>query len=439
MADVVVPGSEPELRESVSDAGARGAVARGLGRSYGAAAQNAGGTVLLMPDAPVGRDFALDAATGTVVCPAGMSLDEVLKRTVPQGWFVPVTPGTRFVTVGGAIASDVHGKNHHVDGSFGDHVRSMRVMLSSGEVVLLGPDTRPEWFWATIGGMGLTGVILDAEFSMIPVSSSRMRVETERLADFDEVVSAMSPGSDDGYRYSVAWVDLLATGKSMGRGVLTRGDHAAASEVSSKDALSYDPKVLLAAPAWVPSGLLNKASIRVFNEAWYRKAPARRHVGLESIPAFFHPLDGVRRWNHLYGSGGFIQYQLIVPLAETDVLRKVIETFAGRGVASFLAVLKRMGPQNPAPMSFPTEGWTLTLDMAAATKGLPELLSTVDAMVLDAGGRHYLAKDSHVSPIAVRRGYPRFGEWQRTRAEMDPIGRWNSDLARRLGLLENGQ
>ena len=156
----------------------------------------------------------------------------------------------------------------------------------------------------TVGGMGLTGVILDAEFSMIPVSSSRMRVETERLADFDEVVSAMSPGSDDGYRYSVAWVDLLATGKSMGRGVLTRGDHAAASEVSSKDALSYDPKVLLAAPAWVPSGLLNKASIRVFNEAWYRKAPARRHVGLESIPAFFHPLDGVRRWNHLYGSGG---------------------------------------------------------------------------------------------------------------------------------------
>jgi decaprenylphospho-beta-D-ribofuranose 2-oxidase len=436
VADVVSPESEQDLREVATNGGTRGAIPRGLGRSYGAAAQNAGGTVLLMPDAPVGRDFSLDAGTGIAVCPAGMSLDDVLKMSVPRGWFVPVTPGTRFVTVGGAIASDVHGKNHHVDGSFGEHVRSMRVMLSSGETVTLSPDTRPDWFWATVGGMGLTGVILDAEVSMLPVDSARMRVETERLSDFDSVVAAMAPGGDDSYRYSVAWVDLLATGRSMGRGVLTRGDHATAGEADSSDPLAYDPKVMLAAPSWVPRGLLNKASIRVFNEAWFRKAPRRRHVGLESIPAFFHPLDGVRRWNHLYGSGGFIQYQLIVPLSETDVLRRVIGTFAGRGVASFLAVLKRMGPQNPGPMSFPTEGWTLTLDMGAAIKGLPELLDTVDTMVLDAGGRHYLAKDSHVSPAAVRKGYPRFGEWQRTQSEMDPSGRWNSDLARRLGLLE---
>jgi decaprenylphospho-beta-D-ribofuranose 2-oxidase len=189
----------------------------------------------------------------------------------------------------------------------------------------------------------------------------------------------------------------------------------------------------------VPNQLLNKLSIKAFNEVWYRKAPATRHVGIESIPTFFHPLDGVRQWNTLYGNQGFIQYQFIVPLDQVEVLRGVIEAFAGQGVASFLAVLKRMGPQNAAPMSFPTEGWTLTLDMAAGLRGLPELLARVDTMVLDAGGRHYLAKDSHVAASAVRRGYPRFREWQETRSEMDPDGRLNSDLARRLGLLDEGR
>jgi decaprenylphospho-beta-D-ribofuranose 2-oxidase len=368
-----------------------------------------------------------------------MSLDDILKYSVPRGWFVPVTPGTRFVTVGGAIGSDIHGKNHHFDGSFGQHVLSLRLMLASGEIVVLSPDDNPSWFWATVGGMGLTGVVIDARIRMLRIETSRVRVETERLADFDSVVAAMSSdGEDDSYRYSVSWVDLVATGKSMGRGVLTRGDHAAASEVSGGDVLAYDPKVRLAAPGWVPNQLLNKLSIKAFNEVWYRKAPAKRHVGIESIPAFFHPLDGVKKWNSLYGTQGFIQYQFIVPLSEVEVLRRVIEAFAGQGVASFLAVLKRMGAQNPAPMSFPTEGWTLTLDMAAGIRGLPELLSRVDSMVLDAGGRHYLAKDSHVSPVAVRRGYPRFAEWQEVRNEMDPTMLWNSDLARRLGLLNRG-
>ena len=390
-----------------------------------------------MAGTPVGAEVSLDRSTGVLTAPAGMSLDDILKFAVPQGWFVPVTPGTRFVTVGGAIASDIHGKNHHFDGSFGQHVVSLRLMLSSGEIVDLSPTERPAWFWATVGGMGLTGVVLDARIQMLRIESSRVRVETERLPDFDSVVAAMSSdGEDDKYRYSVSWVDLVATGKSMGRGVLTRGDHATASEAGGGDVLAYDPKVRLAAPAWVPNQLLNKMSIKAFNELWYRKAPARRHVGIESIPTFFHPLDGVRRWNSLYGTQGFIQYQFIVPLSEVEVLRRVIEAFAGQGVASFLAVLKRMGRQNIAPMSFPTEGWTLTLDMAAGIRGLPELLARVDSMVLDAGGRHYLAKDSHVSPVAVRRGYPRFGEWQDVRDEMDPGKTWNSDLARRLGLLD---
>lgn len=435
-ADTVAPDSADAVRGAINGHPQRGVIARGLGRSYGAAAQNAGGLVLMMADGEMSRGISLDESTGLLTASAGVSLDDILKYSVPRGFFVPVTPGTRFVTVGGAIGSDIHGKNHHFDGSFGQHVVSMDLMLSSGEVVTLTPETDPVRFWATIGGMGLTGVVLSATMRMLRIESSKVVVETERLKDFDAVCAAMSSDGDDAaYRYSVAWVDLIATGSSLGRGVLTRGDHATRDQDSSASPLDYDPKVRLSAPGWVPNGLLNKFSIKAFNEAWYRKAPSKRHVGLESIPAFFHPLDGVRKWNHLYGKQGFIQYQFIVPLSETETLRKVIEEFARAGVASFLAVLKRMGPQNPAPMSFPTEGWTLTLDMAAGISGLPSLLARVDSMVLDAGGRHYLAKDSHVGPQAVRRGYPRLDEWMHVRDQMDPAGLWRSDLARRLKLV----
>jgi decaprenylphospho-beta-D-ribofuranose 2-oxidase len=422
----------------IDGSGPRGIIARGLGRSYGAAAQNAGGNVIEITAEgdPNGIDAFLDSATGELDVASSVSLDSILRMSVPRGWFVPVTPGTRFVTVGGAIASDVHGKNHHFDGSFGQHVSSITLMLATGEIVEMTPQSHPEWFWATVGGMGLTGIILRAKVRMLRIESSRVRVETERLVNFDAVCEAMSSdGADNDYRYSVCWIDLLATGSSMGRGVLTRGEHASVADVKDDDVLAYDPRLKVPAPGWVPNGLLNKWSIKAFNEVWYRKAPATRHVSIESIPQFFHPLDGVHQWNRLYGKQGFIQYQFIVPLDRIDVLRAVIETFSSAGVASFLAVLKRMGAQNLAPMSFPTEGWTLTLDMAAGIKGLPELLAKVDNMVLDAGGRHYLAKDSHVSPTAVRRGYPRLDEWMQTRDSMDPHGLWRSDLARRLGLV----
>ncbi len=438
VADLVHTNDVSEMKQVINQSGARGVIARGLGRSYGAASQNAGGSVLEITAEgdPHGIDALLDSTTGVLDVASSVSLDSILRMSVPRGWFVPVTPGTRFVTVGGAIASDVHGKNHHFDGSFGQHVSSITLLLASGEVVELTPQLNPEWFWATVGGMGLTGIILRARVSMLPIESSRVRVETERLTNFDAVCEAMSgDGADNDYRYSVCWIDLLATGSSMGRGVLTRGEHASVADVKDDDVLAYDPRLKVPAPSWVPNGLLNKWSIKAFNEVWYRKAPGSRHVSIESIPQFFHPLDGVHQWNRLYGKQGFIQYQFIVPLDRIDVLRAVIETFSSAGVASFLAVLKRMGPQNLSPMSFPTEGWTLTLDIAAGIKGLPELLSKVDNMVLDAGGRHYLAKDSHVSPTAVRRGYPRLDEWMNTRDAMDPNGLWRSDLARRLGLV----
>jgi decaprenylphospho-beta-D-ribofuranose 2-oxidase len=438
VADLFHTNDVHEMQQIIDGSGARGVIARGLGRSYGAAAQNAGGSVIEITAEgdPSGIDALLNSATGELDVASSVSIDSILRMSVPRGWFVPVTPGTRFVTIGGAIASDVHGKNHHFDGSFGQHVSAITLMLASGEIVELSPQSHPEWFWATVGGMGLTGIILRARVQMLPIESSRVRVETERLTNFDAVCEAMSSdGADNDYRYSVCWIDLLATGSSMGRGVLTRGEHASAADVKDDDVLAYDPRLKVPAPGWVPNGLLNKWSIKAFNEVWYRKAPGARHVSIESIPQFFHPLDGVHQWNRLYGKQGFIQYQFIVPLDRIDVLRAVIETFSSAGVASFLAVLKRMGEQNLAPMSFPTEGWTLTLDMAAGIKGLPELLAKVDNMVLDAGGRHYLAKDSHVSPTAVRRGYARLDEWMQTRDSMDPNGLWRSDLARRLGLV----
>jgi decaprenylphospho-beta-D-ribofuranose 2-oxidase len=438
VADLFHTNDVHEMQQIIDGSGARGVIARGLGRSYGAAAQNAGGSVIEITAEgdPSGIDALLNSATGELDVASSVSIDSILRMSVPRGWFVPVTPGTRFVTIGGAIASDVHGKNHHFDGSFGQHVSAITLMLASGEIVELSPQSHPEWFWATVGGMGLTGIILRARVQMLPIESSRVRVETERLTNFDAVCEAMSSdGADNDYRYSVCWIDLLATGSSMGRGVLTRGEHASAADVKDDDVLAYDPRLKVPAPGWVPNGLLNKWSIKAFNEVWYRKAPGARHVSIESIPQFFHPLDGVHQWNRLYGKQGFIQYQFIVPLDRIDVLRAVIETFSSAGVASFLAVLKRMGAQNLAPMSFPTEGWTLTLDMAAGIQGLPELLAKVDNMVLDAGGRHYLAKDSHVSPTAVRRGYARLDEWMRTRDSMDPNGLWRSDLARRLGLV----
>lgn len=435
-SDVVEVRDASDVKRAIGLEHRRGAIARGLGRAYGAAAQNAGGTVLACADDGRVDDILLDAVSGLLTAPAGLSLDALLRYSVPRGWFIPVTPGTRFVTLGGAVASDVHGKNHHVDGSFGQHVESMKVILSSGEEITLSPNDNPTWFWSTIGGMGLTGVVSEVTVRMLRVASSQVKVETRRLSNLDEVIASMSDDSDDEFRYSVAWVDMLASGRSLGRGVLTRGNHATASDVDGSEPCRYDPKIRLAAPPWVPNGLLNKFTVRAFNEAWYRKAPADTHVGLESIPAFFHPLDGVRKWNALYGSNGFIQYQFIVPLERVDVLRTVIGKFSDAGVASFLAVLKRMGKSNAALMSFPTEGWTLTLDLAAGSSRLPGLLERIDELVLDAGGRHYLAKDAHVSAMAVERAYPRLAEWKSIRNEMDPRRLWTSDLARRLKLVE---
>ena len=422
--------------EALQQASQRGVLARGLGRAYGDAAQNGGGLLLRLAD--TAHLAVIDEARDDVTVGAGASIDELLKVLVPRGYFVPVTPGTRFVTIGGAIASDIHGKNHHGEGSFGNHLRRMSLLLADGSTVQLSPSSQPDLFWATLGGMGLTGIVLDATFAILPIETSLCRVDTVRANNLDHVLQLMEEG-DSRYRYSVAWVDMLSRGKNFGRSVLTSGDHATQAdlvEAGVKNPHDYHPRILAHVPAFVPNGLINRLTSQVFNEVWFRKAPRNGIGELHSIANFFHPLDMVGSWNRLYGRGGFVQYQFVLPFQQVGVLRSIIERVVIARAASPVVVLKRFGASNNAPLSFPAPGWTLTVDIPAAFPGLASLLHGLDNMVLEAGGRHYLAKDSHTTPEAIKVGYPRLAEWRAIRDHADPHGLWRSDQARRLGLVD---
>jgi decaprenylphospho-beta-D-ribofuranose 2-oxidase len=400
----------------------RGALARGLGRSYGDAAQNAGGTVLDATTAA--SDIAIDVSAATVQVSAGVSIDTLLRRLVPLGLFVPVTPGTRFVTIGGALAADIHGKNHHRDGTIAAHVASLTLATPMGTLELRPGD---DLLWATTGGMGLTGAILAAELRLLRIDAPVLVVDTDRAPDLDSALALMEDG-DDAYRYSVAWIDCLAKGRHLGRSVLTRGDFAQAG-----DGRTYDAAVRVTAPPVFPSGLVNPWTMRLFNEAWYRRAPAMRRGELQSIPQFFHPLDGVGEWNRVYGRRGFLQYQFVVPFGAETALRGAVERLAAAGVGSALAVLKRFGAATEGHLSFPAPGWTLALDLPV-TPGLAPLLDGIDELVAEAGGRVYLAKDSRLRPELVPVMYPRLGEWRAVRDRADPAGVLASDLDRRLHL-----
>jgi decaprenylphospho-beta-D-ribofuranose 2-oxidase len=432
-----------QLRESDS----RGVIARGLGRSYGDAAQCAGGRVLSMGrmDRVLATSVDPDSMNYRVKVQAGMSLDALMRTFIPKGWFVPVSPGTRYVSIGGAIAADIHGKNHHVDGSFGDHVTELTLATPTG-IHTIGPHNDAELFWATVGGMGLTGVVCDATIRLIGIETSAMRVDTERCSNLEALMATMEE-RDGAYRYSVAWIDCMAGGRHLGRSVLTRGHHAAQEDllepsrqarrlggIDAEHPLKFAPREKARVPRAAPGGLLNPTSIRAFNEAWYRKTPRREIGRLVPMSRFFHPLDGIEGWNRLYGRAGFVQYQMVIPFGEERTLRKIIERVSRGGFPSFFAVLKRFGSSNQGVLSFPIPGWTLALDLAVGSPAMASLLDELDVLVADAGGRVYLAKDSRLRPEHIGVMYPRLGELDAVRARCDPNGVLRSDLARRLGL-----
>jgi decaprenylphospho-beta-D-ribofuranose 2-oxidase len=415
-------------------AGTGAVIPRGLGRSYNNAAQSGGGTVL--SSARLNRILSLDPASGVVTAEAGVSLEDLMVAGLPHGWFVPVSPGTRQVTIGGAIAADVHGKNHHVAGSFACHVLSFDLVLPSGELRTVTPGGDPALFWATAGGMGLTGFITQATVRLKRVETSRVKVDTIRTSGIDETMAVLAE-HDKRYGYTVAWSDSTASGGGLGRSIITSGDFAAPEDLRPADReqpFAFSPRARLGVPDLFPPGLLNRYSIRLFDELYFRKAPKLREGEIQTIGQFFHPLDGIRNWNRVYGPKGFRQYQYVMPFGAEGAVRRSFEMVSAAHAPSFVTVLKRFGAADPGPLSFPAPGWTLALDFPAGTPGLEPLLDALDRLVVDSGGRVYLAKDSRVSAGMFGQMYPRLGEFRKLRGEVDPQGVFASDLSRRLGI-----
>ena len=429
VASVASPPEAASIARLLETA-SRPVIARGLGRSYGDAAQSSGGVVV--ETSQLDQIGTLDEETGCIEVGGGVSLHRLMQEIIPRGWFVSVTPGTRYVSVGGAIASDIHGKNHHCDGSFARHVTSMVLATPTG-VRTITPDDDAELFWATAGGMGLTGIVVRATLRLLSIETSWMQVENRRFTTLEALMAVMEQ-SDDGHRYSVAWLDCLASPSGRRRSILTLGDHAAASSLPAR----LGPRVLeppaeprIRVPLAPPLRMANRVSVRVLNEGWFRVSS---HGTLVPLASYFHPLDGIGGWNVLYGPDGFVQYQFAVPPERGDVVEDAVEAIAGSGIPAFLAVLKRFGPGTPGPLSFAQSGWTLALDFPVGPSGLSALLDGLDEMVAAAGGRIYLAKDARLRPDLVPVMYPRLGEMADVRRRIDPKRVLASDLSRRLGL-----
>lgn len=430
VADVHHGVDSDEVADLVRTAGSRGVLARGMGRSYGDAAQNAGGVVI---EAAAGR---IAVGEGWVEAAAGTSLHELYHALIPKGLMPPVSPGTRMVSVAGALAADVHGKNHHTAGSFADHVLGFRLVGPDGQERELDRDD--PLFALTAGGMGLTGVITSVKLRPAVTETSYVVADTERVDGLATLMVRMRE-VDRTHPHSVAWIDLVARGKSLGRGVLssgrmaTRADLAGHSEAIDPLVAPADPR--LSVPVVSPISAASRPAVRAFNLAWFHKAPRHRVDEIVGIAPFFHPLDGIGDWNRLYGRRGFVQYQFAVPddAAGEAAVVEAVDRIARNGAASNLSVLKRFGPGNGHPLSFPIAGWTLALDLPAERE-LAALLDDLDELVIGAGGRVYLAKDGRLSRSAFDRMYPGADELRSWRRASGADRVFVSDLSRRLGL-----
>jgi len=410
----------PAFLDSAREATQRGGpmLGYGLGRSYGDVCLNENGRLIVTH--LLDRFIAFDRESGVVRAEAGLSLDRLLRVIVPAGWFVPVVPGTKFVTLGGAVANDVHGKNHEGAGTFGAHVRAIGLARSSGETLTLSPSENAELFAATIGGLGLTGMILWVELQLAPIRCAKLQTETLAMSDLDAFFRLAQESRD--WPYTVAWVDCLAKGSATGRGLFIRARHAEGGELKVHGA----PR--LGVPLDAPGFLLNSATIAAFNTLW-RKRPWVLGASTQHYEPFFFPLDAIANWNKLYGKRGFYQHQSVVPMAAApDTLRKLLGLTAEFGEGSFLMVLKLFGDKpSPGLLSFPMPGATLALDFPNKGESTQRLLDRMAGTVLAAGGRLYPAKDATMSGEAFRAGYP---AWRELEARRDPA--FMSDFWRRV-------
>ncbi|MEU9536543.1 MULTISPECIES: FAD-binding oxidoreductase [Streptomyces] len=425
------PRSYEEAAATVLGCGPRGSIARGLGRAHGDAAQNAGGSVLDMT--ALDRVRAIDAAAGLVVCDAGTTLHRLREVMLPLGWFLPVVPGGRYVTVGGAIGSDAHGDNHRAAGSFARHVTEFTLLTADGEVRTVHPGT--PLFDATTGGLGLTGVILSATLRFRPVTTSLMAVDTQRAAGLDDLLARMTRGGHRPYEY--ARIDLTARGRATGRAVLVTADHVPAHALpvaARRTALALRPAPRR--PSGLPflSGLFGRLSATALNEIGYRSAPRSRTGELRSLASFFHALDATPHSNRVSPTGGRVHYAFLVGHGQEETLRRIVGRIARSRCPSFRAVLRRCGEGGPGWLSFPAPGWNLALDLPAGLPGLARFLDSLDEEVAAAGGRVSLTEDARLHPDALAAMYPRLPGFRALRAELDPNGAFRSDLSRRLSL-----
>jgi decaprenylphospho-beta-D-ribofuranose 2-oxidase len=420
-AQMVAPSSAAAARAVLLEDAAP-LIARGNGRSYGDS--SLAGRVLATRNLRLLRAF--DATTGELRCEAGVLLSELLEVFVPRGWFLPVTPGTKYVSVAGAIASDVHGKNHHVDGCFSEFVDSFELLQADGGTITCSRELNADCFRATCGGMGLTGVVLEARLRLKPIRSAYIEQTTIKAGNLAAALECLA--ASEASTYSVAWIDCLARGARMGRSLVMTGEHAATGP------LLVRTKAGPAIPFDMPPQLLNPHALRAFNALYYHRVQRAKQQQRVHYEPYFYPLDGLRNWNRLYGKSGFVQYQCLIPTDRaheglTRVLRRISES--GRG--SFLAVLKLFGRQNDNLLSFPLAGYTLALDFKLGP-GLLELLDELDRIVLDYEGRLYLAKDARMSEATFKRSYPRWQEFQALRERTGALARFASAQSRRLGL-----
>lgn len=408
-------------------------IARGLGRSYADQATNSQAATLLCTR--LNRFLVFNPQTGVLTCQAGVSLDEIIRTFTPQGWFPMITPGTKYVTIGGAIANDVHGKAHHVDGTFVNCVDSFKICLADGTVRTCSRTENADLFWANFGGLGLLGIILEATIRLRRIQTSYFRQKAIRARHLEEMMDAIDT-NDREYNYSVAWIDPLARGKHLGRGVLTVGNHAEVAELPSalaREPLKVLPPAWLKVPFYLPDFSLNGLTVIFLNKAIdFVQSHAQEFSHYEK---FFYPLDAIGQWNYGYGRRGFTQYQFVIPPENSRAnIRAILEQIASSGCVPFLNVLKKFGPEQ-GMLSFPTTGYTFAIDFPI-TRQLPAFLRKLDRMVLQFGGRIYLGKDAFLHREDFEPMYPRLAEWKAIKRTYDPRNRFSSDIARRLGLAE---